>query len=367
VSRTHTKLPVSLVPAHDQSWDSWLEGTARDVYHLSGYHAFAETAGEGDPYLLIVGDHEAGLAWPYLLRSIEGVDAKDVTSVYGYPGPVTWGLRPDDGAAISFAWIQLVEAWREQGAVSVFTRFHPLLGNAWLATAIDDAGGAAGTGAPVLTRSQTVSIDCTLADDEAVASYTKSLRQEVASSRRAGLTTYEDEEWASIADFVRLYKGTMDRSGAAQRYYLSAQDTVRLRDSLDGHLHLLVTRTDDAVAAAGLFTEYAGLVQAYLVGTDADLHALSPLKVLLDDARRWARVRGSQVLHLGGGRGGRQDTLFAFKKRFSPMRHTFVTAGWVLDAATYRELSRCVDEAAHAARFFPAYRYRGETQTSRSQ
>jgi hypothetical protein len=85
--------------------------------------------------------------------------------------------------------------------------------------------------------------------------------------------------------------------------------------------------------------------------------------VMLDDARMWARRRGDRVLHLGGGRGGREDSLLAFKGRFSPRRHTFHTGRWVLDPPSYAELVERRTRLA-AARgleaddpgWFPAYR-----------
>src|SRR6185503_5168603 len=111
------------------------------------------------------------------------------------------------------------------------------------------------------------------------------------------------------------------------------------------------------IAAAGLFTELDGLVQAHLVGIGEEYRHLSPLKVLLDDARRWARERGAHALHLGGGRGGQDDSLLAFKSRFSDRRHVFHTGRWILDEQAYRELAAArPGAAAHSTDFFPAYR-----------
>ena len=358
-------LTVTVVPGGDSSWDSWLQGAPHDVYHLRGYHIFASELGEGDPYLVVAGDRDRGLAWPYLLRPIVGVEANDVTSVYGYPGPVAWGLDPGD-RFLSLAWEQFLATWRDQNVVSVFTRFHPLVENAQLATAFYELAGEAGeVSLGLVAAGETVSVDCTLDDDAALAGYTKVLRQEIASARRAGLLTTEIEDWTSLEDFIRLYQATMDRSGAARRYYMDGPSVLRLRDLLDGHLHLLITRLGDDVAAAGLFTEHEGIVQAFLVGTEERLRAHSPLKVLLDDARRWARTRGSTVLHLGGGRAGHQDSLLAFKRRFSPRRHKFHTGGWVLQAGLYRHLaeSRAAERSPLTNDFFPAYR-RGEQQVS---
>ena len=88
-----------------------------------------------------------------------------------------------------------------------------------------------------------------------------------------------------------------------------------------------------------------------------------PLKLLLDDVRRWGNARGDLVLHLGGGRGGSEDSLFAFKSRFSRRRHAFHTGRWVLDRVAYQELvaarERWLAKAGRSTAspgWFPAFR-----------
>jgi hypothetical protein len=359
-------LPVDLVRAGDTAWDAWLSDVPRDIYHTAGYHAYAEASGDGDSYLVVVGDRRRGLAWPYLLRRVDDVagppaaDAVDVNSVYGYPGPLAWGCLPGD-PFVARAWSEVVRIWREQGAVSAFTRFHPLLDNASLVSGLPwPPERTAGSG-PVTAIGPTVSIDCTMEDDVARANYARALRQHVAAGRRAGLETFHDEGWVHLPIFTRLYGETMARSGADDYYFFDQADFERLRIALSGHVHLLVTRLGDQVGAAGLFTEFDGIVEAHLVGTDYALRALSPFKVLLDDARTWARVRGDSVLHIGGGRRGREDSLFRFKSEFSQRRHVFHVGRWILHPEAYRDLlharaARVVDDDPLDEAYFPAYR-----------
>jgi hypothetical protein len=374
---------TELLGPEDASWDERLRHVACDVYHGAGYHRYSASAGEARAFLLVVRDADRGLVWPYLLRSVsavdgfEGTDAMDVTSVYGYPGPLAWGCRPGD-PFLAEAWIEICDVWRSQRVVSAFTRFHPILANVEVARSFRDppsmGEGASATGSqpeavgpaidgPIVPGGTTVSIDCRLDDHTAIADYARVLRQEIARSRRAGLVTEEDESWLELDSFTSLYANTMARNRADSAYEMTRDDAVRLRDSLGGRLHLLVTRLEGAVVAAGLFTEFDGIVQAHLVGTDDAQRQLSPLKVLLDDARRWARGRGDRVLHLGGGRGGHDDSLFAFKRRFSSRRHSFYTGRWILDADAYRELAArrrrfAIDRGADIedSGWFPAYR-----------
>ncbi len=358
--------PVGLVRPDEPAWDAWLGEAPRDIYHTAGYHTYAAGSGEGEPYLIVVGDRHRGFAWPYLLRKIgdvaelAGTDATDVNSVYGYPGPLAWGCRPGDRFVVR-AWSEVVGIWREQGAVSAFTRFHPILDNASLLSGLDAPPEGAAGPRPVVAIGPTVSIDCTVGDDAAWGGYARALRQHIAAGRRSGLVTVHDEEWGQLPEFTRLYRETMARSHADDYYFFDQTDFERLRTALSGSLHLLVTRLGDQVGAAGLFTEFGGIVQAHLVGTNSRLRELSPFKILLDDARMWARARGNTVLHLGGGRGGQKDTLLSFKGEFSARRHLFHVGRWTLDEARYKELlearlASAADGGLLDSTFFPAYR-----------
>jgi hypothetical protein len=65
------------------------------------------------------------------------------------------------------------------------------------------------------------------------------------------------------------------------------------------------------------------------------------------------------VLHLGGGRGGAEDSLFRFKAGFSDRRHAFATWRWVVRPEAYERLCaarRAAGGPEPPAGFFPAYR-----------
>jgi carbamoyl-phosphate synthase large subunit len=93
--------------------------------------------------------------------------------------------------------------------------------------------------------------------------------------------------------------------------------------------------------------------------------AYSPLKVLLDDVRAWGSAQGLQSFHLGGGVGAREDSLFQFKRRFSPLVHEFRIGSWILKPTEYRDLENKWRKfytergiAVENPEFFPIYRHR---------
>jgi Acetyltransferase (GNAT) domain len=361
----HARAAVRLLRADDPAWDEILASVPGSVFHTAAYHRYTQGYGDGEPYLAVIGDESRGLAWPYLLRPVRGItgiestDATDVHSVYGYPGPLAWGCGPGD-PFVEDALARLAETWRAQGAVSAFTRFNPLLANAALPAAVPAGAGSLGSDG-VLAAGPTVSVDLTLDDEGVRKGYGRDLPRQINVGRRAGLTTIHDTTWAHLGRFAELYAGTMTRLGAATFYFFTVDDFDRLRSMLGERVHLLVTLSGEAVAAAGLFFEQGGVTEWHLVGSSDEFRDLSPSKVLVDDAIRWARARGNRVLHMGGGRGSREDSLYWFKSRFSPQRHLFSTGRWVLEPERYEALV-----AAHRASvprgrevdkgFFPAYR-----------
>ncbi|MGA3031314.1 MAG: GNAT family N-acetyltransferase [Candidatus Limnocylindrales bacterium] len=357
---------IQLLGAGDPAWDDWLSDVPRDVYHTAGYHAYSHGSGEGEPYLIVAGDRRCGLAWPYLLRQVSEVEnlagsgATDVTSVYGYSGPLAWGCTPGD-PFLATAWSEVVAVWQDQGAVSAFTRFHPLLGNASLMSGLGGSRDDTDESEPVAAIGRTVSIDLCVSEEAARAGYSESLRRQIRNYRQAGLTTTHDESWADIGAFAHFYHETMARNAAAAYYFFDAADFRRLRAAVDGKVHLLVTRLGDIVGAAGLFTEYRGIVQEHLVATNQELAHISPYKVLVDDTYAWAKKRGNTVFHLGGGRGAHEDSLFEFKRRFSPRLHPFFTGRWILDRPACQELLEARRSATRGdglldPDYFPGYR-----------
>ena len=358
-------LGVTLLRIDGPAWDAALADAPRSVFHGAGYHRYTQGFGHGEPYLAVVDDGGQGVAWPYILRpvsevpSLAGTGAMDVSSVYGYPGPVVWGCRPGD-RFVDDALTSIADTWRRQRAVSAFTRFNPLLGNASIVPGLSaQPGGISADG--VVAAGSTVSVDLGLDDARIRVGFGRGLARDIAAGRIAGLRTIHDMAWRHLPTFAELYRENMRRLGASEFYYFADDDFRRLRAMLPDEAHLLVTLSGETVAAAGIFLESGTAIEWHLAGANSTMLDISPSKVLIDDAVRWARARGFRAMHLGGGRGGREDSLWWFKSRFSPLRHPFAIGRWVLDPRAYAELTdaraAAVPEGGRPDHsFFPAYR-----------
>jgi lipid II:glycine glycyltransferase (peptidoglycan interpeptide bridge formation enzyme) len=147
----------------------------------------------------------------------------------------------------------------------------------------------------------------------------------------------------------------MQRLDAGDSYHFPDEYFHDLKAALGPRLHLYsVLSPAGEMAAAGLFTEQNGIVQFHLSGTSGQYRKQAPSKLMLEEAILRSRAAGNHTLHLGGGLGASEDSLFLFKAGFSPLRARFATWRFVCDPARYATLTG--DSPVSATGYFPAYR-----------
>ena len=332
---------VDLIQPTDRRWRDTLAMIPHDFYHLPEYVSLESSRLRGTAVAAYVEQPGVRLVLPLIRRAIPGSDAFDVVSPYGYPSPIA---QFEDVALVRGAFSAVAQTLREQGFVSMFVRLHPIL------ELPDGAFTGLGT---LIVHGQTVSIDLRQNEAEQWRGIRARYRTFLNRSARLGHRAFMDDTGEHFDRFITLYLETMRRHNAAPEYFFSRDYLSGLWQQLQGHVHLGVVEVDGLIVCAGLFGESNGIVQYHLSGTEEQALALSPLKILINHARQWATQRGANVLHLGGGLGGAQDSLMHFKAGFSDRRHLFKTWRVVLDEQRYTELS---GKELGSTGFFPAYR-----------
>ena len=324
----------------EAAWDEAIDAAGADVFHRSWFHRLARLRGEGEPQLFVWRTASVLVVVPMLFRDIPGGVGCDVSSVYGYVGPAVRGApRPGDVAQFRSS---LRRALEDRGVVSVFSRLHPLR---------DRRGWIEGLGT-LESSGRTLAVPLTgRSEDDVQSGYRGSHRREIARLRNNGYAVQSEAE--SVDAFHDLYAAAMARLGAGSRYTFSPTHLRMLID--DGGMNLLVVRRGAEVAAAGLFTRGELGSHYFLSGTHPEHRKLAPSKLLVHAGCCWARQRGAAWMHLGGGVGGAQDSLFRFKAGFGAQSHAFHTWRWVVDPDRYRWHCARVG-AENSSDFFPAYR-----------
>lgn len=315
----------SILSPGDGEWARELKGMRHDFYQLPGYAEVCARHEGGEPVALRVEGRGRVLLLPLLLRPIEDIGEVDAASPYGYPGFLT--NRPDDEGFEREALLAGIESLRELGAVSLFIRLHPLLN--------PSPSDSVGT---LVRHGHTVAVDLSLPDEVLWNQIRRNHRQQIRQAREAGYVAGVDPGWARLCDFKRLYRATMEMRSASAFYHFTDDYFEGLRLALGPSLHLGYVELDRTVAAAALFVETDGIVQMHLTGHDVAHSKAQPMKLLFDHIRTWSRARGNRWLHLGGGRGSKDDSLFHFKAGFSPLHQPYFTRRVVIDEDRYRAL-----------------------------
>jgi lipid II:glycine glycyltransferase (peptidoglycan interpeptide bridge formation enzyme) len=255
-----------------------------------------------------------------------------------------------DAAFVREALLAGVRRLDDEGIVSLFIRMHPLLN--------PDPPDGVGT---IVRHGDTVCVDLTLSADDLWSQTRRNHRQQIRQALEAGYIPSIDEGWQQFEAFKSLYRSTMERHSADAYYFFDDSYFDAMRGALGDRLHIAVAVKDGVVAAAGMFVENDGIAQMHLTGHDERYAADQPMKLVFHHVRTWCAERGDRVLHLGGGRGGAEDSLFHFKAGFSPLRRPFHTIRVVVRETEYARLVAARDpdlDPGDLAHRFPLYRER---------
>lgn len=336
----------------DPRWTRALARIKHDFYHLPSYvEVCAREDGEAEAVAYIFEDEENVMLLPLLRRRIPGASSSDAVSPYGYSSPV-FTDRADE-AFQTRALQAFVAEGADDGLVTTFVRLHPLLQPA----VPDDSAGRWS----VVTHGPTITLDTTEPEATWFPRLSSNHRRNVRRLRQDGFVVRFDAP-GDVEVFRGVYSETMDRVAAAGSYYFSEAYFDGLAAALgDRLLTAVVVAPGGGVAAAGLFVLTGTLGEYHLGGTsDAFLNA-GPSKLMFVAVREEMGRRGASVLHLGGGAGATEDSLFRFKAAFSGTRGTFRSLRVVHDEAAYAaenlRASRALGEAGESpSAHFPAYR-----------
>jgi hypothetical protein len=338
----------------DKRWADFLGEVPHDVYHLPAYATLASRCEGGEPAAFYVREGNDAMLVPLLLRQVPHLpgcnkEMRDATSPYGYPSPLF--SRPERIEACRNLLLNMVEVARSQGMVTLFLRLHPLLGCPL--EAFPDNG-------DLVQHGQTVSINLARPLEEIIRDTSSNHRRGLRKLAQAGFHVVLDE-WNDYPEFIRLYRETMNRIGAHPFYQFEGTYFDDLRHFLKPNLHLCsVCSAKGELASAGLFTVVGDLVEYHLGCSSEEYLKLAPSKMMFDFMRRWGHEKGLRLLHLGGGLGGQNDSLFDFKAGFSSEYTPFHTFRLVLEKSAYSALcaarQKLTDAPGGSDDFFPLYR-----------
>jgi hypothetical protein len=360
-------MKLQIIDPTDPAWMDALHQLRHDFYHLPDYVGLEASRMHAVAEAVLIQDGEAIFFLPYLLRRCSDLlaadrqtaDLFDLVSPYGYAG-MLW--NPAASAEfIRLAMAELIQTLRQRGVCSAFLRLHPILNHQFVHL-------SASTTCQI--HSETIAVDLTQSQSEIWHQTRPEHRNKINKCKRAGFTATMMPLSQCLEAFLEIYTETMNRVAGSSFYYFSREYFVQFAAALGEKLHVCLVAgpgTDSAasrpIACAGLFTECGQIVQYHLGGTRSEFLKRSPSTLMFDYVRAWARERGNEVLHLGGGVGGAQDSLYHFKAGFSPQRYPLPLLRLIIDPDRYHDLVEVRAKSLNVpptqllqTGFFPAYR-----------
>ena len=324
-------------------WNTIVRSMNRyDFYHLAEYHQLEHS---GQSLLLHFSSKKTSLALPVILRPIDGTEYNDLTSVYGYAGPLSDQENPNEQAVRDFQ-KELLYFFDCQKVVSGFARLHPLFNNQeFLLSGLGE----------IVDTNQTVGIDLSLSEQEQKRQYSRSLKNQINRLKRRNIIVKKAQTHEEIDLFFEIYSETMRRVNASGMYFFPKDYFYRFIEELPSAIFLAYY--EEKAISGSLFTTCNSIVQAHLNATRDEYLRWSPLKLVLDSIRKYSIETNEKILHLGGGVTGGNDSLFQFKARFSDLRFSFKTWRYIHNKEVYDRLvsGKYMDQILQSS-FFPLYR-----------
>ncbi|GHV08126.1 hypothetical protein FACS1894160_1900 [Bacteroidia bacterium] len=313
-----------------------------DFYHLAEYH---QLDNDGQTFLLYYTENKVGFALPIVLRAIDNTDFCDITSVYGYAGPLA-NIQNPNPAAVSAFHQELSRFFDDHSVVSVFSRLHPLFP--------EQEKLLSGLG-NVIDTNLTVGIDLSLTNAEQKQQYVHSLKNTINRFKRRNMVTKLAETEAEIDAFAAIYIENMKRVNASPMYYFTSAYFHQFLHTINSSLMLAIL--DGKIICGSLFTECNGIIQAHLSATSNEYLKQSPLKYVWNQIRLLGMEKNERILHFGGGAGGKNDSLFQFKSQFSHLYFQFKVWKHIHNQEVYDELIREIKkDGVSTPSYFPLYR-----------
>ena len=329
-----------------------------DIYFKEEYAKLYEKNGDGKVEFFNFLCDKGKVEYIFLKRPIHLLDEKhfDITTPYGYGGPLFFPNNPDDLKILIFNFRKKFEEYcKKERIISEFIRFHPLLKNyKYMNDYLD-----------VSFLQNTISINlCN--DEQILADMTGKARNKIRKAIRNNITVRRDNSSESIKRFMNIYYETMTKNNADSYYYFDEKYFENLFKLGSEQIELFNAYHNEEVVAATTILKGKRIIHYHLSANTKEGYQLSANNLLLVEVAKWGSKNGYNNFHLGGGHRGKSnekpDTLFKFKSSFNKNEVLeFYTGKKIYDPEIYNRLTKLHENENPEVKnknleFFPLYR-----------
>lgn len=341
----------------NEKWDEIVKSFKEyDVYYLSGYAKAFQLHGDGEPLLLYLEDGETRAINVVMKRDIAKdknfagrleVDTYfDFTTPYGYGGFIFEGDKSN--LRIKNLSDEYENYCMENNIICEFVRFHPILEN------------------QNEMMYETVNVGATISikidnSEQIFLDFDSKCRNMVRKAKKNGIeiSCIQDKEICN--EFMKIYNDTMLRDNARDYYYFDKSFYQSILKDFSENATFFCAKLNQEIIAISIIMFCNNQMHYHLSATKKEHMHLAPTNLLIYEASIWGSQREYKSFHLGGGLGGKEDSLFKFKKSFNKKgtQNSFYIGKRIFNQKQYQKLLEIRMQHKNyvpSTNFFPEYR-----------
>ena len=348
---------LKITLAESEKWDEIVKSFENfDVYYLSGYTKAFKLHGDGEPILIYYEDDMIRAVNVVMLKDIsndklfKGLinsnDYFDISTPYGYGGFLI------EGKINNVSLINLDEEYinfcKKKNIVCEFVRYHPVINN----SNNNDIY-------KVVDLGKTITLNL-ISRKQIWEDLSSKNRNVIRKAIKSGVEIYWSRDKNLIEKFIPMYMSTMNKDNASEYYYFSKEYFESILYDLKYNSLIFYAVYENKIISMSIIIFANKYIHYHLSTSDRKYQSLSATNLLLYEVACWGCENGFKYLHLGGGLGGNEDSLYKFKKAFNKNQETVFSIGkkiFDLDKYDYLLDLRSRDSNfVSKTSFFPQYR-----------
>lgn len=321
---------------------------SRDIYFDEEYANIYELNGDGKVEIYNYDSSTGKVRYVYLKREINLLEKKnyDIITPYGYGGAQFF---PSKNSTLEELVLEFYKEFKKyckkESIISEFIRFHPLEKNQKFLEKI----------MKVVKIGKTIEID--LYDKELMLANMKGKsRNRIRRAQKKGIQIVKDNSENSWEKFMELYYITMDKNNAKNYYYFSKEYFKNLKELLNNRITIFNAILKDEIIASMIVLMGTENIHFHLSAIDPNFYKESPNNLLAYEIALWGIENNYKKIHMGGGCGGKEDSLYRFKKTLNKNGELdFYIGKKIWNKEIYNKLCS-IKNVGIDEEFFPAYR-----------
>lgn len=344
----------------EEEWDSFIRGFKHyDVYYLSGYVKAFQKHGDGVPMLICFSNDENKAACVMMKRDVADDPLfagsclppdkyTDLITPYGYGGFI-FDSPTVSSQTIHLFCNELMTFLKDNGFISAFFRFHPLLNNSGIHTECAD----------VIDLGKTVAMNLS-SEDSIWQDIISKNRNMIRKAEKSGVIIKHGKGIELLRIFKEIYDETMAHDNADKYYFFNEAFYKSIDQDLNDNYEIFYAEYNGVIISMSIIIFADAMMNYHLSGSRYEYRSLAPSNLLLYKAALWGYENGYKTFHLGGGVGSGEDNLYKFKAAFNRNSDCRFSIGkMIIDRTKYQKLLSMrgfSDTESESISFFPAYR-----------